>query len=80
MRFLCEEVREIVIDPGRCPNTAREFNCYLFETDKEGRPIAEYPDKDNHAIDAVRYALERRTRTRFAPGGAAGRKGGYESQ
>lgn len=79
MRFLCEEVRQIVIDPERCPNTAREFNQYLFETDRDGRPIAQYPDRDNHAIDAVRYALERRTRIRFAAGGDARRKGGYDS-
>lgn len=49
---------KIVIDPVRCPKTASEFLNYEFEKDKEGNPITGYPDKDNHSIDAVRYAME----------------------
>lgn len=54
LRFLSEEVSEIVIDPTRCPNTAREFSTYEYTEKEDG-----YPDRDNHSIDAVRYALER---------------------
>lgn len=50
---------KIVIDPVRCPKTAEEFEGYELEQDKDGNYITGYPDKDNHAIDAVRYALER---------------------
>lgn len=49
---------KIVIDPIRCPKTAQEFNDYELEKDKEGNFITDYPDKNNHHIDAVRYALE----------------------
>lgn len=48
----------IVIDPVRCPNTAKEFSEYEFERTKDGELISTYPDRDNHHIDAVRYAME----------------------
>lgn len=47
---------KIVIDPQRCPHTAIEFQNYEHEMTKEGEYISEYPDRDNHSIDAVRYA------------------------
>ena len=53
-----QDLEEIVIDPGRCPETAREFSGYELERDREGNFKAGYPDKDNHHIDAVRYACE----------------------
>lgn len=46
------------IDPARCPDTAREFSEYEYEKDREGRVLGGYPDRNNHHIDAVRYALE----------------------
>ena len=42
-----------------CTNTAKEFLNYEYEKTKDGEPITAYPDKDNHSIDATRYALER---------------------
>ncbi|MFD1954287.1 PBSX family phage terminase large subunit [Paenibacillus thailandensis] len=57
MKFL-EDLNEIVIDPVRCPNTAREFDGYELDPDGNGGWKAGYPDRDNHSIDAVRYALE----------------------
>ena len=58
MKWL-SSLKKIVIDRQRCPNTAREFEEYEFEKDKDGNIITGYPDKNNHHIDAVRYALER---------------------
>lgn len=58
MEFLADEVNEIVIDQGRCPNAVREFTGYELERDKNGNFKGSYPDKDNHTIDAVRYGLE----------------------
>lgn len=49
---------QIIIDPIRCPNAAREFNSYSLVPDNQGGFRSEYPDKDNHTIDATRYALE----------------------
>ena len=47
-----------VIDPARTPVTYKEFTEYEYERDKDGNVISGYPDKDNHTIDATRYALE----------------------
>ena len=58
MRFLAEDIDEIIIDPVRCPNAAREFNSYELERDRNGNFKGGYPDKNNHCIDAVRYGLE----------------------
>lgn len=52
-------LNKIVIDPKRCPKTAEEFESYELEKDKDGNVITGYSDKNNHHIDAVRYALER---------------------
>lgn len=49
----------IVIDPARTPETAKEFAQYEFVKLKNGSFTESYPDRDNHAIDAVRYALNR---------------------
>ena len=57
MKWL-QSLNKIVIDPVRCPNTAREFSMYEYERDKNGDVISGYPDAENHHIDAVRYGLE----------------------
>lgn len=56
MKWL-QSLIEIVIDPVRCPKTEEEFTKYEYELDKDGNPTSIYPDKDNHAIDSVRYAM-----------------------
>lgn len=53
-----QSLKRIVIDPRRCPDTAKEFYDYEYDRDREGRPLRGYPDRNNHHIDAVRYALE----------------------
>lgn len=52
------DLEEIIIDGERCPNARREFCCYELEHDKDGNFKAAYPDRNNHTIDAVRYATE----------------------
>lgn len=52
------DLDNIFIDRKRCPNAYREFTCYSYEKNKQGEWINEYPDKDNHTIDAVRYSLD----------------------
>ena len=49
---------KIVIDAKRTPHTAKEFLYYEYEKNRENEFISSYPDKNNHSIDAVRYALE----------------------
>jgi phage terminase large subunit len=58
MKWL-QSLKKIVIDNKRCPYTAEEFLNYEHEMNKDGEYISDYPDKDNHGIDAVRYALNR---------------------
>lgn len=53
-----QDLEEIIIDPVRCPETAKEFGSYELDRDKEGNFKAGYPDRDNHHIDAARYACE----------------------
>lgn len=60
-----QDLSEIVIDPKRTPNVLREFSGYELEEDKWGNLKGSYPDKDNHSIDATRYALEQLSK----PGG-----------
>ena len=57
IKFL-QKLNKIYIDPKRCPNIAREFTGYAYDMDKNGNFISRYPDRDNHSIDAVRYAIE----------------------
>lgn len=53
-----QNLEEIIIDPESCPETAREFQEYSLEPDGRGGYRDGFPDKNNHSIDAVRYALE----------------------
>lgn len=48
----------ICIDPLRTPNIAKEFESIDYQTDKDGNPLPRLEDKDNHTIDATRYAFE----------------------
>lgn len=53
-----QSLKKIVIDPKRCPETRREFVSYEYERTKDGEIMSGYPDRDNHHIDACRYATE----------------------
>ncbi len=61
IKFL-QDMEEIIIDPDRCPNAWREFYGYELDFDADGNLIPEFPDRNNHTIDAVRYALEHECR------------------
>lgn len=51
------QCRHIIIDPARTPKAWKEFTEYEHDTDpKTGEVIDGYPDRNNHYIDAVRYA------------------------
>ena len=56
MKWL-QSLKKIVIDPVRCPHTTREFTHYEYDRTPDGEVISGYPDRDNHSIDAIRYAL-----------------------
>ena len=48
-----------IIIHSRCQNTAREFDLYSYKTDRlSGDILPALLDTHNHAVDALRYALE----------------------
>ena len=53
----------ICIDPKRTPNIAKEFENIDYQVDKDGNPKPRLEDKDNHTIDATRYAFSDDMRT-----------------
>jgi len=40
------------------PNIVKEFNSYKYKTDKDGKILGVPEDKNNHALDALRYCVE----------------------
>ncbi|PKY91538.1 PBSX family phage terminase large subunit [Aerococcus christensenii] len=52
------DLEAIVIDPKRTPNIAREFENIDYAVDRDGNPLPRLVDRDNHTIDATRYALD----------------------
>ena len=48
---------EIVVDV-RCQNMRNELTLYQWRKDKDGNSLRVPVDKNNHLIDALRYALE----------------------
>ena len=65
-------LREIWIDPQRCPLTWREFSLCEYAKDRDGNYIDDFPDGNDHSIDAVRYAMMQEVRR-----GTYGKGGGY---
>ena len=49
---------EIVIDPEDAAPAAEEFTHYEFDRFRDGTLRNDFPDRDNHWIDATRYAME----------------------
>lgn len=56
IKFL-QDLEQIIVDPERCPLAAKEFINYALERDAQGNVKSKFPDKDDHSIDATRYAL-----------------------
>ena len=50
--------RTLVIDPERTPGAYGEIISYEYERDKDGNVVSGYPDGNDHAISALRYAYE----------------------
>lgn len=66
-----DDLDEIIIDPYRCPSTAKEFEDIDYQTDKDGNIRSKLEDKNNHSIDSCRYACEDDMRTERSWKGAS---------
>src|SRR4030042_5366038 len=53
-----QDLDNIFIDKKRCPQAYGEFKFYKYPKNKNGEFINEFPDKNNHSIDATRYSLD----------------------
>lgn len=61
---------DIIVHP-RCVKVADELTLYAYKVDKHtGDILPMLEDKNNHTIDALRYALEELRRTGYKPRGA----------
>lgn len=56
---------EIVVDTS-CTNLRQEMTLYQWKQDKDGNTMAMPEDRNNHLIDALRYALEMESTQRRA--------------
>lgn len=54
-----QSLRHIYVDKRRCPDTYNELVKYEYDRDKDGHIISSFPDRNNHHLDSLRYALER---------------------
>lgn len=62
-----DDLDAIYIDPLRTPNIAKEFENIDYQTDRDGNPKPRLEDKDNHTIDATRYAFNDDMRNKPEP-------------
>lgn len=49
--------QELIVDP-RCRHLLHELTVYQWKRDRDGNTLPQPVDRDNHLIDALRYALE----------------------
>lgn len=56
---------EIIVDV-RCQNTKNELQQYQWRKDKDGNSLRVPEDRNNHLIDAIRYAVESESTARYA--------------
>lgn len=57
IKFL-KSLKNIYIDPVRCPMCYKQFCNYAYKQDKDGNFLDTLPELDEDTIDSVRYALE----------------------
>lgn len=61
---------DIIVHP-RCAKVIEELTLYAYKTDEHtGEILPALEDKNNHTIDALRYALEELRRSGYKPGAA----------
>lgn len=59
-----QDINTIYICNKKCKESLKEITAYSLPVGKDGKFISQYPDKDNHFIDALRYSREDETNER----------------
>ncbi len=59
MALYLKQFRKIHIHETNCPNSAREFQRWSWQVDKNEKILDIVADGDDHTVDATIYALER---------------------
>lgn len=59
-----QDLNHIYICNKKCKESLKEITSYSLKLGKDGKFISEYPDKNNHFIDALRYSREDETQER----------------
>ncbi|MBE5783264.1 MAG: PBSX family phage terminase large subunit [Clostridiales bacterium] len=49
--------QQLILSPS-CRRLREELSCYQWQKDRDGHSLPHPQDRDNHLIDAMRYALE----------------------
>lgn len=60
-------LKEIIVDPVRCPNFYKQAINLEYERDKEGNITSLIPKIDDDWPDALRYAVEKYSRRNYDP-------------
>lgn len=60
--------QQLILSPA-CPRLREELTAYQWQQDRDGHPLPRPRDRDNHLIDALRYALEEEMDRRLASTG-----------
>jgi phage terminase large subunit len=61
--------QEIILSPV-CRHLLEELRCYQWQQSPDGQTLPRPRDRDNHLIDAMRYALENDMEDRRAQTGS----------
>ena len=61
--------QEIILSPA-CVHLRKELTEYRWQRDRDGRSLPRPEDRNNHLLDALRYALENDMSARFAKTGS----------
>ena len=59
--------QQTIVIHVKCPNAISEFQQYKWKEDRNGNVLKVPVDKDNHLIDALRYAYEDESLSRIGP-------------
>lgn len=61
-----QSLNKIIIDPNRAPLAAEQLPLYEYERTRDGEYCSGFPDENDDAIDAIRYAASSHIQRRYS--------------